>query len=84
MDDMKAKFNAAAASRFGSGWAWLGVKPDGSLAISSTPNQDNPLMSVAEQQMIPILGLDVWEVCVHQACPAARIRPVLAELMRQT
>ena len=41
---MKEQFNQAAATRFGSGWAWLGVKPDGSLAITSTPNQDNPLM----------------------------------------
>jgi Fe-Mn family superoxide dismutase len=134
IDEMKAKFNAAAAGRFGSGWAWLGVKPDGSLAITSTPNQvcasrrgqrggvglwgarhlwwapgmrparraphctqcllpssgapparppptprpappcpcarsppthppkDNPLMGSAEDKMIPILGLDVWEV----------------------
>ncbi|KAG1666052.1 hypothetical protein FOA52_006926 [Chlamydomonas sp. UWO 241] len=61
MDEMKAKFNAAAASRFGSGWAWLGVKADGSLGICSTPNQDNPLMALAEDKMIPILGLDVWE-----------------------
>jgi hypothetical protein len=57
---MKAKFNAAAAGRFGSGWAWLAVK-DGALLITSTPNQDNPLMAAAETQAIPILGLDVWE-----------------------
>eukprot|EP00955_Chlamydomonas_euryale_P118329 366534-Chlamydomonas_euryale.AAC.6 len=57
-----AKFNAAAASRFGSGWAWLGVRPDKSLGICSTLNQDNPLMAMAEDKMIPILGLDVWEV----------------------
>ncbi|GBF96385.1 manganese superoxide dismutase [Raphidocelis subcapitata] len=61
LDEMKAKFNAAAAGRFGSGWAWLGVKPDGSLGITSTPNQDNPLMAVADDKMIPVLGLDVWE-----------------------
>lgn len=61
LDDCKTKFNAAAASRFGSGWAWLGMKPDGSLTISSTPNQDNPLQAVAESAHIPILGLDVWE-----------------------
>ncbi|KAI8463001.1 MAG: superoxide dismutase [Mn], mitochondrial [Monoraphidium minutum] len=61
VDEMKAKFNAAAAARFGSGWAWLGVKEDGSLGITSTPNQDNPLMGVADDKMIPILGLDVWE-----------------------
>lgn len=61
IDDMKAKFNNAAATRFGSGWAWLGVKPNGSLTITSTPNQDNPLMGVADESCIPILGLDVWE-----------------------
>jgi len=61
LDQMQEKFNQAAATRFGSGWAWLGVKGDGTLAITSTPNQDNPLMSVADQAMKPILGLDVWE-----------------------
>lgn len=62
VDEMKDQFNKAASTRFGSGWAWLGVKPDGTLAITSTPNQDNPLMSkVVEEPMIPILGLDVWE-----------------------
>lgn len=62
VDEMKKKFTEAAMTRFGSGWAWLGVKSDGSLAITSTPNQDNPLMSgLAENEMIPILGLDVWE-----------------------
>lgn len=61
LDEMKTKFNAAAAGRFGSGWAWLGVKADGTLAITSTPNQDNPLMAVADDKLIPILGLDVWE-----------------------
>eukprot|EP00798_Chlamydomonas_sp_ICE-L_P001138 gene1138-32497_t len=60
-DEMKTKFNAAAASRFGSGWAWLGVKADGSLGVTSTPNQDNPLQTVADDQMIPVLALDVWE-----------------------
>jgi Fe-Mn family superoxide dismutase len=60
LDEMKAKFNAAAAGRFGSGWAWLAVK-DGQLVITSTPNQDNPLMKVADAPSIPILGLDVWE-----------------------
>ncbi|MEP7252607.1 MAG: superoxide dismutase [Ginsengibacter sp.] len=59
-DEMKEKFNTAGATRFGSGWAWLGVK-DGSLAICSTPNQDNPLMDVAECKCTPILGCDVWE-----------------------
>ncbi|KAJ9511651.1 mitochondrial Mn superoxide dismutase [Haematococcus lacustris] len=61
MDVMKEKFNAAAAGRFGSGWAWLGVKADGSLGITSTPNQDNPLQGVADEALLPVLGLDVWE-----------------------
>jgi Fe-Mn family superoxide dismutase len=62
-DAFKEKFTNAAATRFGSGWAWLIVKADGSLAITSTPNQDNPLMDVvpAEDKGTPILGLDVWE-----------------------
>lgn len=59
-DEMKEKFNAAGMSRFGSGWAWVGVL-DGKLAICSTPNQDNPLMDVAECKCKPILGCDVWE-----------------------
>src|SRR6202012_4841687 len=59
-DAFKEKFNAAGISRFGSGWAWLLVK-DGKLEISSTPNQDNPLMDVAEVKGTPILGADVWE-----------------------
>lgn len=59
-DEFKTKFNAAGATRFGSGWAWLIVK-DGKLEISSTPNQDNPLMDVAEVKGIPLLGVDVWE-----------------------
>jgi len=58
--DFKTQFGAAATTRFGSGWAWLIVK-DGKLAITSTPNQDNPLMDVAEVKGTPILGLDVWE-----------------------
>lgn len=54
-------FNAAGAARFGSGWAWLGVK-DGALVVTSTPNQDNPLMeSIVETPCLPILGIDVWE-----------------------
>lgn len=61
VDAFKEEFNKAATTRFGSGWAWLLVKADGSLAVSSTPNQDNPLMDVAEVQGTPILGLDVWE-----------------------
>jgi Fe-Mn family superoxide dismutase len=56
----KEEFSKAAATRFGSGWAWLTVTANG-LAISSTPNQDNPLMDVAEVKGTPILGLDVWE-----------------------
>ena len=61
-DGFKEAFANAAATRFGSGWAWLGVKEDGSLGVCSTPNQDNPMMSgVAECNCRPILGLDVWE-----------------------
>jgi Fe-Mn family superoxide dismutase len=59
-DKLKEDFKKAGIGRFGSGWAWLIVK-DGKLAISSTPNQDNPLMDVAEVKGAPILGLDVWE-----------------------
>jgi Fe-Mn family superoxide dismutase len=58
---MQEKFNTAAKTRFGSGWAWLCVKDDKSLEICSTPNQDNPLMDVSECGGTPILGLDVWE-----------------------
>jgi len=61
LDEMKTKFNTAGATRFGSGWAWLTVSADGKLEISSTPNQDNPLMDCAETKGTPILGLDVWE-----------------------
>ncbi|AWV99571.1 superoxide dismutase [Arcticibacterium luteifluviistationis] len=61
VDEFKAKFKTAAGTRFGSGWAWLGVKADGSLCVCSSPNQDNPLMDVAECPCTPILGLDVWE-----------------------
>ncbi|KAJ9067621.1 hypothetical protein DSO57_1037317 [Entomophthora muscae] len=60
-DQFKTKFNEAAATRFGSGWAWLGVDSEGKLDITSTPNQDNPLMDVADKKLLPILGLDVWE-----------------------
>ena len=60
-DDFKETFNNAAATRFGSGWAWLVKKEDGSLEVGSTPNQDNPLMDVSELKGTPILGLDVWE-----------------------
>lgn len=60
-DEFKTKFAAAATGRFGSGWAWLIKDSSGKLAITSTPNQDNPLMDVAETKGTPILGLDVWE-----------------------
>ena len=60
-DEFKAKFSKAAASRFGSGWAWLCVHSDGSLEICSTANQDNPLMNGIGCGGSPILGLDVWE-----------------------
>lgn len=59
-DAMREQFNQAAATRFGSGWAWL-VVHDGKLVITSTPNQDNPLMDIADVKGTPILGLDVWE-----------------------
>lgn len=59
-EEFKTKFATAGATRFGSGWAWLIVK-DGKLEVSSTPNQDNPLMDVAEVKGTPILGVDVWE-----------------------
>lgn len=61
LDDFKEKFGTAAKTRFGSGWAWLVVGTDGKLFVTSTPNQDNPLMDVAEEKGIPVLGLDVWE-----------------------
>ncbi len=60
-DNFKKEFANAAATRFGSGWAWLIVTGGGDVAITSTANQDNPLMDVAEQKGTPILGLDVWE-----------------------
>lgn len=60
-DKFKDDFSNAAKTRFGSGWAWLVKNSDGSVSVSSTPNQDNPLMPVAEKQGTPILGLDVWE-----------------------
>ena len=60
VESLKEKINQAGATRFGSGWAWLIVK-DGKLEVSSTPNQDNPLMDVAEVKGTPLLGIDVWE-----------------------
>ncbi|WP_373396032.1 superoxide dismutase [Algoriphagus halophilus] len=60
-DAFKETFNKAAATRFGSGWAWLCVDAKKELCVCSSPNQDNPLMDVAECPGTPILGLDVWE-----------------------
>ncbi len=60
LDALIEKVNGAGATRFGSGWAWVIVK-DGKLEVSSTPNQDNPLMDLAEVKGTPILGIDVWE-----------------------
>ncbi|MBB6499481.1 superoxide dismutase [Pedobacter cryoconitis] len=59
--EFKTKFAEAGATRFGSGWAWLSVGADRKLVVSSTPNQDNPLMDIAEVKGTPILGMDVWE-----------------------
>lgn len=64
---MQTAFNQAAATRFGSGWAWLIVNKDGKLQVTSTPNQDNPLMDLAEVQGQPILALDVWEHAYYLA-----------------
>lgn len=61
MDEFKTAFQTAGTGRFGSGWAWLIVDENDRLAITSTPNQDNPLMDVAETQGTPVLGNDVWE-----------------------
>jgi len=63
LDHFKEQFAAAATTRFGSGWAWLGVTPEGDLAICSTANQDNPIMGEIAGTCLctPILGLDVWE-----------------------
>jgi superoxide dismutase, Fe-Mn family len=60
-DAFKQEFAAAAAAQFGSGWTWLIVNDSGGLEVTSTPNQDNPLMDEAEVKGVPILGLDVWE-----------------------
>ncbi|MEL0119774.1 MAG: superoxide dismutase [Opitutae bacterium] len=61
-EDLKSEFATASANRFGSGWGWLVAKADKSLAVTSTPNQDSPLMSgVADIVGTPIVGLDVWE-----------------------
>lgn len=60
-NDFKTQFSDAGKTRFGSGWAWLTVDQNGALCISSTPNQDNPLMDVSEKKGTPLLALDVWE-----------------------
>ncbi|RDC56710.1 superoxide dismutase [Pedobacter chinensis] len=59
--ELKTKLQDAGATRFGSGWAWLSVGADKKLQVSSTPNQDNPLMDLAEVKGTPIFGIDVWE-----------------------
>ncbi len=61
MEEFKKLFTDAGKTRFGSGWAWLSVDKNGELFISSTPNQDNPIMDVADKQGKPILAMDVWE-----------------------
>ncbi len=58
---MKELFNQAAATRFGSGWAWLSRDENGKLFVSSTANQDNPLMDLSPEKGLPVIGLDVWE-----------------------
>jgi Fe-Mn family superoxide dismutase len=61
LDNLKKEFSDAGKTRFGSGWAWLSVDNEGNLFVSSTPNQDNPLMDVSEKRGAPILAMDVWE-----------------------
>lgn len=61
LDTLKEKMNAAGATRFGSGWAWLCVDANKKLCVCSTPNQDNPLMDIADCKGTPVLGIDVWE-----------------------
>jgi len=60
-EKFKSQFSAAAATRFGSGWAWLVKQADGSLVVSSSPNQDNPLMDISDVKGTPLLTIDVWE-----------------------
>ncbi|HAF30915.1 MAG TPA: superoxide dismutase [Bacteroidales bacterium] len=61
LENLKEEFSKAAASQFGSGWAWLVKKDNGELLVTSTPNQDNPLMDISPVNGTPILCLDVWE-----------------------
>jgi superoxide dismutase len=61
LDSLKKLINSAALKQFGSGWAWLSVSKENELFISATPNQDNPLMDIAERRGTPILGIDIWE-----------------------
>jgi Fe-Mn family superoxide dismutase len=61
LDKFKELFSSAAATRFGSGWAWLIVNNKKELVIGSSPNQDNPIMDISELKGVPVLGLDVWE-----------------------
>ncbi len=61
VDEMKKQLTEAAKTRFGSGWAWLLVTKDKKMVVNSTPNQDNPLMDIAEVKGFPLFGLDVWE-----------------------
>ncbi|MDR1723712.1 MAG: superoxide dismutase [Tannerella sp.] len=61
LENLQTELNKAAAGRFGSGWAWLIVTKNNGLKVVSTANQDNPLMDIAEERGIPILGIDVWE-----------------------
>lgn len=60
-ENFKKEFETAAATQFGSGWAWLSVNSDGKLFVSNTPNQDNPLMDVVSKRGTPIMALDIWE-----------------------
>lgn len=61
LESFKKEFSDASKTRFGSGWGWLALNDDGKLFVTSTPNQDNPLMDVADDRGTPLLGLDVWE-----------------------
>ncbi|PSK83281.1 superoxide dismutase [Prolixibacter denitrificans] len=62
LDNLKAEIKKAGLGQFGSGWAWLYAKSDGSVGVTSTPNQDNPLMDIqSDNKGIPVLGVDVWE-----------------------